>query len=343
MKAGCPSRCITRPLPSALRIAVVVPCHRARDHVLATLAAIGPEVEAIYVVDDACPEDTGAHVRANCADARVRVLRFERSLGRGAAIVRGYREAIGEEMDLLVKIEPDGRMDPARIPSIVRPLLDGAADYAKGNRFFAVEDGSGLPRRTLWRNAATSLLHRAATGYWDVSDPANGFTALHATVAKALPLEKLARGDAFELDLLARLGMLRAVVVDVPMPARMDPSRVPRAPRSPVFSRALRRLANAYFLRDMNAATFFLGGGLAALAGGVIGALILWRHAVAHGTPVATGSAIVAGVAVLAGVQGLIAAVQYELGNVPRRPLHGHLVKRKEPDLSATGWVRPGG
>lgn len=325
------------------RVAVVVPCHRARDHVLATLAAVGPEVHAIYVVDDACPEDTGAHVRANCADPRVRVLRLERSLGRGAAIVRGYREAIGEEMDVLVKIEADGRMDPARIPSIVRPLLDGAADYAKGNRFFAVEDAAGIPRGTLWRNAATSLAHRAATGYWDVSDPANGFTALHATVAKALPLEKLARGDAFELDLLGRLGMLRAVVVDVPMPARMDPARVPRAPRFPVFTRALRRLGYAYFLRDMNVATFFIGAGLASLGAGLVGALMLWRHAVAQGTAVTAGAAIAAAVAILAGIQALIAAAQYEIGNVPRRPLHAHLVKRKEPDLSATGWVRPGG
>ena len=328
---------------SECRIAVVVPCHRARDHVLATLAAVGPEVEAIYVVDDACPEETGAHVRANCADPRVRVLRFERPLGRGAAIVRGYREGIGEEMDVLVKIEPDGRMDPARIPSIVRPLVDGVADYAKGNRFFAVEDAAAIPRRTLWRNAATSLAHRAATGYWDVSDPANGFTALHATVAKALPLDKLERGDAFELDLLARLGMLRAVVVDVPMPARMDPSRVPRAPRFPVLSRTLRRLAYAYFLRDMNAATFFLGAGLVSLAAGLVGALVLWRYAVVHGIAAGTGPAMAAAVAVLAGIQALIAAAQYEIGNVPRRPLHAHLVKRKEPDLSATGWVRPGG
>ena len=80
------------------RLAVIVPCHRARDHVLPTRAAIGPEVEAIYVVDDACPEKTGDHVRANCADTRVRVLRLERSLGRGSAIVRGYREAIGESI-----------------------------------------------------------------------------------------------------------------------------------------------------------------------------------------------------------------------------------------------------
>ncbi|HZZ91645.1 MAG TPA: glycosyltransferase family 2 protein [Usitatibacter sp.] len=323
------------------RLAVVIPCFRARDHVLATLAQVGPEVAAIYVVDDACPENTGEHVRANCADARVRVLRFDRPMGRGAAIVRGYREALGEEMDILVKIEPDGRMDPARIASIVRPLLDGIADYAKGNRFFAVEDAAAIPRRTLWRNAATSLAHRMATGYWELSDPANGFTALHATVAKALPLERLVRGDAFELDLLSHLALLRAVVVDVPMPARMDPARVPRAPRFPVVSRALRRVAYAYFLRDINPATFFLGGGASLVALGAGAGLWWWRHA-ASGLPLTVAGALLIALPVLAGVQLLVAAAQYEIANVPRRPLHAHLVKRKEPDLSATGWVRPG-
>jgi len=326
--------------PSA--VAVIVPCHRARDHVLATLAAIGPEVAAIYVVDDACPEKTGEHVRANCADTRVRVLRLERSLGRGAAIVRGYREALGESMDILVKIEPDGRMDPARIASIVRPLLDGIADYAKGNRFFAVEDAAGVPRRTLWRNAAGSFAHRFATGYWELSDPANGFTALHATVAKALPLERLARGETFELDLLARLAMLHAVVVDVPMPARMDPARMPRVPRAPVAGRGLRRIASAYFVRDLNAGSFFIAFGLALLIGGIVAAVVLWRHA-AGGNLAGMGSIAACAVALLAGLQLLIAAVQHEVASVPRRPLHGHLVKRKEPDLSATGWVRPGG
>jgi len=283
------------------RIAAIVPCHRARDHVLPTLAGIGPEVEAIYVVDDACPENTADHVRANCADARVRVLRLERSLGRGAAIVRGYREAIGESMDVLVKIEPDGRMDPARIASIVRPLLDGIADYAKGNRFFAVEDAAAVPRRTLWRNATASFAHRLATGYWELSDPANGFTALHATVAKALPLERLARGDTFELDLLARLAMLHAVVVDVPMPARMDPSRVPRVPRSPVLRPALRRLVRSYFVRDLNAGSFFLAAGAALALAGSIGALVAWRHA-ARGDVVGAGCIAACAVALLGGL-----------------------------------------
>jgi GT2 family glycosyltransferase len=37
-------------------IAVVVPSFRVTDHILEVLAKIGPEVDRIYVVDDACPD-----------------------------------------------------------------------------------------------------------------------------------------------------------------------------------------------------------------------------------------------------------------------------------------------
>jgi len=122
----------------------------------------------------------------------------------------------------------------------------------------------------------------------------------------------------------------------------MDPARMPRVPRAPIVGRALRRLASAYFVRDLNAGSFFLASGGVLLVGGVIAALVLRRHAAAGAI---TGAASVAAcaVAVLAGLQLLIAAVQHEVASVPRRPLHAHLVKRKEADLSATGWVRPGG
>jgi dolichol-phosphate mannosyltransferase len=168
------------------QIAVVIPCFEVRDHILTTLEGIGPEVAAIYVVDDACAQNTGEHVRNNCADARVRVIRVERRLGVGGATVRGYREALGEEMDILVKLHADGQDDPTRIPAIVRPLLEGQADYAKGNRFFDLDDVSGVPWRSLVGNSVESFVAKVASGYWDVTDPGNRFTALHGTVARAL-------------------------------------------------------------------------------------------------------------------------------------------------------------
>jgi len=331
--------------PSAARppqVAVVIPAFKVRDHILAALAGIGPEAAAIYVVDDACPENTGEHVRKNCADARVRVIRVERPLGVGGATARGYREALGEDMDILVKLHADGRMDPARLPAIIRPLVEGQADYAKGNRFFDLDDVSGVPWRRLAANAVDSFMAKVASGYWDVTDPGNGFTALHGTVARALGVDTLARDATFEGDLLLRLAMLRAVVVDVPMPARaaVRPAHA-RLPRR-LLARTLKRLAYAYFLRDFNAGTLqFLKGLFLVLVGGVYGAT-QWYTAAASGEPATPGTVMLAALPILVGAQLLIAAFRYEVTNVPRRPLHPHLVKRKEPDLSATGWVRQG-
>lgn len=324
------------------RVAVVIPAYKVRDHILATLAGIGPEVAAIYVVDDACPEGTGEHVRKNCADARVRVIRVERHLGVGGATTRGYREALGEEMDILVKLHADGRMDPARIPSIARPLLDGHADYAKGNRFFDLDDVSGVPWRALVGNSVESFASKVASGYWDVTDPGNGFTALHGTVARALGLDKLARDDSFESDMLFRLAMLRAVVVDVPMPARV--SREPARDRFPrnFLSRTLKRLAYSYFLRDFNAGTLQLLLGVFLLLVGAWYGGTQWYTAAASDTPATPATVMLAALPILVGAQLLIAAFRYEVTNVPRRPLHPHLVRRKEADLSATGWVRQG-
>jgi dolichol-phosphate mannosyltransferase len=324
------------------QVAAIIPAFKVRDHILATLAGIGPEVAAIYVVDNACPENTGEHVRKNCADARVRVIRVERHLGIGGATARGYREALGEDMDILVKLHADGQMDPTRIPAIVRPLLDGSADYAKGNRFFDLDDVSGVPWRALVGNSVESFAGKVASGYWDVTDPGNGFTAVHGTVARALGLDKLARDETFESDMLFRLAMLRAVVVDVPMPSRAvrarGGSRIPRK----LISRTFKRLAYGYFLRDFNAGTLqFLLGSMLLLVGAVYGGT-QWYTAWASGFAASPGTVMLAALPILVGMQLLISAFRYEVTNVPRRPLHPHLVKRKQADLSATGWVRQG-
>ncbi|HMA07431.1 MAG TPA: glycosyltransferase family 2 protein, partial [Ramlibacter sp.] len=60
-----------------MKVAVVIPCWRARRHILGVLEQIGHEVDSIFVVDDACPEGTGDWVLSQCRDSRVQVLRHE--------------------------------------------------------------------------------------------------------------------------------------------------------------------------------------------------------------------------------------------------------------------------
>ena len=322
---------------SAPRVAVVVPSYKVRAHILGVLAGIGPEVAAIYVVDDACPENSGEHVRAGCTDPRVRVLRNERNLGVGGATLRGYREALADGMEVLVKLDGDGQMDPKRIPALVRPIAEGNADYVKGNRFFDLEDAAAMPATRLFGNAVLSFVNKVASGYWDVMDPTNGFTALHGAVARVLPFDRIANDYFFESDMLFRLATVRAVVVDVPMAAKYGDEKsnlrvgqVARTFPGRFLVRTVKRLFYNYFLRDFNAGTVqFLAGLVLTVAGGIFGA-IRWHASITSGVPASAGTVILAALPVLLGGHLLIAALNYDIANVPRRPLHPHLPEPPE-------------
>ena len=201
-------------------IAAVIPCYRVKRHILGVLGAVPATVDRVYVVDDGCPDGSGDLVASQCGDSRVKVLRHATNQGVGAATLTGYRAALEDGATVIVRLDGDGQMDPALIPRLVRPIADGEADYAKGNRFFELEGLRAMPPLRLLGNSILSFASKLSSGYWNVFDPTNGFTAIHAAVLRQLPLDKLSPGWFFESDLLFRLGTIRAVVCDVPIPAR---------------------------------------------------------------------------------------------------------------------------
>jgi len=313
-------------------IAVVIPCYRVRDSILDVLSGIGAECNSIYVVDDACPEGTGDHVEANSTDPRVRVLRNPRNLGVGGATMTGYRAAIESHAEVIVKLDGDGQMNPAFIPRLIRPLLDGEADYAKGNRFFELEGIQAMPWPRLLGNSFLSFASKVSSGYWNIFDPTNGFTAIHGSVAKQLPFDKLSGGYFFESDLLFRLGLLRAVVCDIPMPALYGSERSNLVIRSIAGSFAIGHLTNTfkrifynYYLRSFNFASVEIAVGLALLAFGVWFGATQWIAGSRAGIPATSGTVMVAGLPVILGVQLILAFLSYDLQNVPREVLHRRL------------------
>lgn len=310
------------------RIAVVIPCYRVARHAGDVIGRIGSSVAAIYAVDDACPEHTGDVLARACADSRVRVLRHTANQGVGGATITGYRAALADGADIVVKLDGDGQMDPAQIPRLIAPILQGRADYTKGNRFYELEFLRAMPRLRLFGNSLLSLVSKLASGYWDIMDPTNGFTAAHREALSLLPLDKIDRGYFFESDMLFRLYTIRAVVRDVPMPARYgdEPSslrirNVAAAFPAKYARNAVKRLFYAYFLRDFNAGTLqFCAGSVIALAGVAIG-VAFWLHAIATGIPTTSGRVMIAALPILVGAQLLLGALNYDVGSVPREPL----------------------
>jgi len=265
-----PRKQLNDPAPA---VAVVVPCYREVEHVLDVLAGIGPEVAAIIVVDDACPDGTGAHVRDNCADPRVEVVTHETNTGVGGATITGYRRATSSGAEIIVKIDGDGQMDPALIPTLIAPIREGNADYVKGNRFYDLDGVSHMPRERIVGNLVLSFATKMSSGYWDMFDPTNGFTAVHARVLGRLPLDKISTGFFFESDMLFRLNVARAVVTEVPMTARYGTETSKLRIRRVLLQFAGKHLANTakrifygYFLRDFNVASIEL----------LVGTLLFW-------------------------------------------------------------------
>ena len=319
----------TQSLP---RVAVVIPCFRVSRQILDVLGRIGPEVSRVIVVDDACPEHSGDLVERECRDPRVTVVRHGENRGVGGALVTGYRAALAEGADIVVKVDGDGQMEPTFIPIMIRPIVAGSADYAKGNRFYDLELLRAMPRVRLLGNAMLSLVNKIASGYWDVMDPTNGYTAIHRAALSQLPLDKLDRGYFFESDMLFRLYTIRAVVRDVPMPAKYEDEtsslRIGRIALSfPIkYLRAMvKRIFYSYFLRDFNAATVQFVLALLIGTAGVAFGVDKWMESNATGVPATSGAVMLAALPVMVAVQLLLAALQYDLQNVPREPLQQRL------------------
>lgn len=319
----------TRAANSNLRIAVVIPSYKVRNHILGVISCIGPEVSHIYVIDDCCPDASGDFVESNCTDTRVSVIRNFENQGVGGSVMTGYKAAIDDGMTIIVKVDGDGQMNPDLIPDFIRPILDGEADYTKGNRFFNLEKIREMPMLRLFGNALLSFMTKLSSGYWDLFDPTNGYTAIHADVARHLPFNKISRRYFFETDMLFRLNTLRAVVVDVPMDAHYG-AEVSNLKISKIVGEFLlkhvrnflKRIFYNYYLRDMSLASIELPLGVLLLVSGGIFGVYHWIDSLQRDIATPAGTVMLAALPILMGTQLILAFLGYDIASVPRKPLH---------------------
>ena len=310
-----------------MAIAVVMPSFRVTDHILEVLAKIGPEVERIYVVDDACPDESGKFVQEQSTDKRVKVLFHEVNQGVGGAVVTGYKAALADGMDVVVKVDGDGQMDPSLILTIAKPVLEGNADYAKGNRFDSLENLFSMPKTRIFGNAVLSLWSKLSSGYWNITDPTNGFTAIHRKALEAIQLDKLRKTYFFESDLLFRLSIVNAVVMDVPMVSVYGDEKSNLKIRKVIFEFPWRHTVNLhkrlfykYYLREWSVASFELPVGIGLTIFGAWFGLARYFEASGAGQATTAGQVTLSALALILGVQLLLSFLAYDVQSEPRVP-----------------------
>ncbi|TDK30205.1 glycosyltransferase family 2 protein [Luteimonas terrae] len=311
------------------RVAIVIPSYRVSRHILDVVAGLPNWIWRVYVVDDRCPDGSGALVQSQCTDPRIRVVFNEVNLGVGGAVMAGYAQAAADGADIIVKMDGDGQMDPALLSRFVDPIAAGEADYTKGNRFYDLSQIGQMPRIRIFGNAGLSFMTKISSGYWDLFDPTNGYTAIHARVVSKLPMEKISRRYFFETDILFRLNTLRAVVVDVPMDAKygdeesgLKIGRIFFDFLSKHARNTGKRIFYNYFLRDLSLATFELVGGLALLFAGLVLGAWFWIEASSLGVPTSAGRVMLSALPVILGLQLLLGFMAFDIASVPRRAIH---------------------
>ena len=309
------------------RIGVVIPSYRVKSHIKDVISGIGKEVSRIYVVDDACPEKSGEFVKAEVKDKRVSIIFHQENQGVGGAVITGYKAAMADGMDVVVKLDGDGQMNPGLIPAIARPVLEGSADYSKGNRFDSLENLFGMPKIRIFGNAVLSIWSKVSSGYWTVTDPTNGFTAIHKKALEAINLDKVRRSYFFESDMLFRLSIANCVVADVPMTAVYGQEKSNLRISKVLFEfpwrhtiNFLKRIFYRYYLREWSVGSFELPLGVFLITFGTWFGLSSYLTASAAGLATTAGQVTGSAVALILGVQLLLSFLSYDVQSEPRIP-----------------------
>ncbi len=266
-------------------VAVVIPAYNEAEFVAGVIETVPDFVDRIYPVDDASSDDTWTEIqtaaervdraeldRDSPFDERVVPIQHEENRGVGGAIKTGYLRALDDEIDVTAVMGGDGQMRPEALELIVEPVATGRADYAKGNRLLDEQFHAEMPRFRYVGNRILTTLTKISSGYWDVGDPQNGYTAISLHALRAVEIEEMYEFYGYCNDLLVKLNVAGMRVVDVPRQAVYDDEEshidyrtyIPRV--SGMLARnALWRLWTKYVVRERHPVALFAG--VAALTG----------------------------------------------------------------------------
>ena len=311
------------------KIAAVIPAYRVQNEIADVLRGLPDYIYHIIVVDDASPDSTSDLVAALVKqDHRILLIRHEHNQGVGGAMITGFCKALELGAQIIVKIDGDGQMDVSHLPELILPLIEGKADYAKGNRFRDFIALQKMPFIRRMGNMGLGFLTKAATGYWNIFDPTNGFLAIRSEALNQLPLERIDHSYYFETSMLANLYLIGAVVRDVPMPARYQGEASSLIIRRVLFEFSyklvatfLRRIVLKNFIYDFSMGTIYLIAGIPLLLFGLIFGIIKWIHYARLNVAAPTGTVMLPTLTVLLGIQLLLSFIESDLRSVPKEPL----------------------
>jgi len=307
------------------QITVVIPSYKVSRHILNVINDIPEFVNHIIVVDDKCPQNSG-NIAETSNDKRVVVCHHEVNQGVGGAVVTGYKKALELNSDIVIKVDGDGQMDVNYMQKLIQPLIDEKADYTKGNRFTDFKALRQMPKIRLFGNSGLSFLVKASSGYWNMMDPTNGYTAINKHALEELDLDNLAKRYFFESDMLINLNIENAVVKDVDIPAKYGDEESSLSVTKTLFGfppklfkGLCKRIFLKYFIYDFNMLSLYLILGLPMVLFGMGWGIGKWIEAVITNSSTSIGTVMLSVLPIILGTQFLLQAIQIDMNNIPKK------------------------
>ena len=304
------------------RIAAVVPAYNEAKLIERTIGTMPDFIDHIIVINDCSTDDTSALARQS-NDPRVTVIDHQKNTGVGGAILDGHKLALELGADINVVMAGDGQMDPNYLPDLLDPICDHGYEFTKANRFYSSTSYRGMPLIRVLGSIALSFATKVGSGYWNLFDPQNGYTAVHRSALRRLDLSRIARGYEFENDLLIWLNIVNARAKDVPIPANygeevstMKLHRVVGSIGGLLIRGFWRRMFLKYVLLSFSPVALLFFTGLALVLFGL--AVGVWVVVETLGPPVATTASVLLSVGpLLSGIHMLISALTLDIQATP--------------------------
>ena len=150
------------------KISVVIPAYNEAKRIGVVLSKIPDFVDEVIVVDDGSGDETSEVARS----FGVKVIRLNENQGKGAAMSAGIEEASG---DVVVFMDADGQHKPEEIIKLLKPIVDGKADFVVGSRMIKTQGKRPFIRKL--SNFLSTALIRLKLGV-NVKDTQSGFRAI---------------------------------------------------------------------------------------------------------------------------------------------------------------------